>query len=75
MKKEELINIIEALYPADSQFSDTEKIGKALLDASMHEAHFNWRYLPESVLKIYAEKCEALEKLKERNDRGFKVKL
>jgi hypothetical protein len=27
------------------------------------------------VLKIYAEKCEALEKLKERNDRGFKVKL
>jgi|GEM_PF-4260746 len=75
MEKQKLIDIIGGLYPADSEFSDTKKIGKALLDDSMYEANFNWRDLPEGVLKIYAEKCETLEKLKERNDRGFKVRF
>lgn len=75
MENQRLINIIQGLYPADSGFSDTEKIGKALLEDSMHEANFNWRDLPEGVLKIYAEKCETLEKLKEQNDRGFKVRF
>lgn len=75
MEKQRLINIIQGLYPADSGFSDTQKIGKALLEDSMHEANFNWRDLPEGVLKIYAEKCETLEKLKERNDHGFKVRF
>jgi len=75
MDKDKFIHIINGLYPADSGFPETEKTGKQLLDDAMHEAHFNWRDLPVDVLEIYAAKCEMLETMKNKNDRGFKIRF
>jgi len=59
MNKKEAISSIENLYPTDSPFPDTNKVGQELLFESLHEVGFDWRDLPEAVLVRYAEKCIA----------------
>ncbi|MDD5061763.1 MAG: hypothetical protein PHN44_05730 [Candidatus Marinimicrobia bacterium] len=60
MNKQKAIEIIEQLFPADSQYEDTAAIGKRLLDQAKEEID-GWRNLPEPVLVRYAELCEAEE--------------
>jgi len=62
--KQELIDVIEKLYPADSAFPSTAKVGKELLFYAMEEAQFDWRELPKSVLNEYAVLC--MQKNEER---------
>jgi len=57
MNKIEAIHSIEKLYPTDSPFPDTNKVGQELLFESLQEIGFDWRDLPEAVLVRYAEKC------------------
>lgn len=59
--KQNHIETIRGLYPADSQYSDTAEIGRRLLLEAMNKAGLNWRDLPEDVLRIYAEMCEREE--------------
>jgi hypothetical protein len=60
MDKKEAINIIEALYPADSQYKDSRETGKALLQQAKEELN-NWRNEPPEVLIRYAELCQQKE--------------
>lgn len=57
MSKKESIATIEGLYPIDSQYPDTNEVGRQLLLESIQEANFNWRDLPEEVLAIWSRKC------------------
>ena len=57
MSKKESIATIEELYPIDSQYPDTNEVGRQLLLESIQEANFNWRDLPEEVLAIWSRKC------------------
>jgi hypothetical protein len=57
MNKDEAINHINQLYPIDSQFTDTNEVGKQLMVEAMEEVGFDWRTLPEPVLIRWAEKC------------------
>lgn len=66
MKKPEAISIIENLYPTDSPFPDTNKVGQELLFESLKEIGFDWRDLTEAVLVRWAEKCESREREAER---------
>ena len=61
MTKDEAIESISHLYPADSEYHDCQEIGKRFMTEAMEEMNFNWRELPEDVLIRYAEKCEWLE--------------
>ena len=65
MQRKKAIEIIEALYPADSQFHDTATIGMELLAQAKHEIN-DWRNLPESVLVRYAELCQMFDSVSER---------
>lgn len=56
--KDKYIDTIRGLYPADSRYPDTAEIGRRLLLEAMEKTAFNWRDLPEDVLRIYAELCE-----------------
>jgi len=71
MKKHEIINVIQNLYPTDSQFADTNAIGKQLMLEAIEECKFDWRDLPIHVLRKWAEKCEAKE---QEADRKFNEK-
>lgn len=51
MNKKHLIDGINALYPIDSNFSETNQIAAALLIQSMVNTGFDWRTLPNNVLK------------------------
>ena len=64
MKREEAIRHIEALYPVDSQYTGTAKIGRNLLREA-EENVAGWRSLPDEVLIEYARLCRAWE---ERHD-------
>lgn len=57
MDKKRAIATIQNLYPIDSQYADTNKVGQELLIETFKEVGFNWRDLPEDVLVRYAEKC------------------
>lgn len=57
-QKERYIDSIRGLFPADSQYQGTAEIGRRLLLDAMDKAGFNWRDLPEDVLRIYADMCE-----------------
>lgn len=61
MGKKESINTISSLYPSDSQFPDTNEIGKQFMLESMVEVGFDWRNLPDDVLERWAEKCISRE--------------
>ncbi len=66
MTKENAIEIIEALYPADSQYADTAKIGKELLDKARCDVA-GWRTEPTEVLIRYAQLCEGRENQNQRD--------
>jgi hypothetical protein len=59
--KEKSIQIIESLYPADSDSDEIAKIGLTLLNQAKR-IQGNWRHEPESVLIDYAMFCNELHK-------------
>lgn len=54
MDRQQAIDTIEVLYPTDSQYSETNAIGKRLLQQAKDELN-NWRVEPTEVLIRYAE--------------------
>jgi len=56
-KRTKAIETIELLYPADSQFPDTARIGRKLLEQAKQEVE-TWRNESDDVLLRYAELCE-----------------
>ncbi len=56
-KREAWIDTIEGLWPIDSEYEDTNEIGKQLLISSIEEN--DWRALPDQILSTYAHKCLA----------------
>lgn len=61
MDKRRAISIIEGLYPPDSHFPDTAKIGKELLQEAK-DYFSNWRNEPEEILCYFAGLCIEEEK-------------
>ena len=55
MTREEAIQIIENLYPADSKFIDTAEVGRELLAKAMANC---WWAEPTKVLLEYARLCD-----------------
>lgn len=63
--REEAIRIINDTYPPDSEWEDTNKIGRELLYQAKMET-MDWRdTLPDATIFRYAELCED----RERNNR------
>jgi len=60
MDRQQAISTIEALYPIDSEYEDTNVIGERLLAQAKRE-YDNWRNLPDAVLFRYAELCQREE--------------
>ena len=58
MTREDAIKLIENLYPADSEYSDTAAIGQELLNQAERE---NWRSAPTEILIHYANLCISKE--------------
>lgn len=56
MDREEAIQHIESLFPADSGYEDTAEIGQELLDRAKREVS-GWRTEPTEVLIRYAQLC------------------
>ncbi len=56
MTREEAIQHIEALYPADSNMFEISQIGENLLEKAKSDIA-NWRREPTAVLVRYAELC------------------
>lgn len=56
MTRDEAINHIEHMYPADSIHEDTAEIGRVLLAQAEREME-GWRSKPDAVLIRYAELC------------------
>ena len=56
--RENAINIIEALYPADSGYEDVSKEGRKLLMEAIAQ---NWRNLPDEILATYETLCAQKE--------------
>lgn len=54
VKKDHLINEIAGLFPPDSQYTDTKRVGIELMIQSIAET---WRELPLCVLERLHEKC------------------
>ena len=57
MTREEAIQHIENLYPADSGYKDTEEVGQTLLAQAKREVNSGWWNEPTNVLIRYAELC------------------
>jgi hypothetical protein len=49
--REELIRIIERLYPADAEYEDTAEIGRRLLARARGKCA-DWREEPSEVLEV-----------------------
>ena len=64
MNREEAINIIEGLYPADSEYPDSREIGITLLEQAKRETN-NWRNCSDEIILRYACLCE-IQKVKQR---------
>lgn len=62
MTREEAIQLIEGLFPADSQYEKTNEVGEKLLAQAKREIN-GWRTEPTEVLIRYAELCIAKEQL------------
>lgn len=56
MNREQAIATIEGLYPVDSQYHETNEIGRRLLQQAKEEVD-NWRNESTEVLIRYAELC------------------
>jgi hypothetical protein len=65
-EREQLIELIDALFPADSQDPETARIGRALLLEAQDQVQ-DWRDEPTEVLREYARLCE---EYRERARRG-----
>lgn len=59
--REQAIQIIEDLFPPDSQYPDTNAIGNRLLEQAKSEVN-NWRTLPDDIIFRYAQLCEEEER-------------
>lgn len=66
-KRTQAISTIEALYPIDSEYPDSARIGKELLIRAVMEFP-DWRKLPDEILFKYANLCEYEES---KNTREF----
>jgi hypothetical protein len=62
MNKDQAIHIIEALFPADSNFQDTAEIGLKLFNQACDEVQKSWRDESEELLIRYAQLCIEEEK-------------
>lgn len=58
LKKDSICNI-EGLYPIDSQYEKTNKIGMKLLLMAILDN--DWRNLPSDILERYSDLCIELE--------------
>ena len=56
MDREQAIDTIKHLYPADSEYAPTAEIGKRLLEQAKMEVQ-GWRTEPTEVLIRYAHLC------------------
>lgn len=52
--REELIQTIDSLYPADAPYTDTAETGEILLLKAIKQ---QWRNLPIDILNTYAQLC------------------
>lgn len=66
MDREQAIQQIEGLFPTDSQYTETNKIGERLLAQAKREVE-GWRCEPTPVLIRYAELCMAEERRQDRH--------
>ena len=60
MTRDEAIEIIELLFPADSEYPDTAVLGQKLLKQARREVT-GWKTEPTEVLIRYAQLCIELE--------------
>ncbi len=60
MDRQKAIDTIEALYPIDSQYEETNKVGERLLAQAKRECE-DWRNLPDAILFRYADLCQQEE--------------
>lgn len=59
MRRSAAVDVISSLYPPDSYYDDTARIGKQdIIDALAQE----WRSLPTSVLEAIAQRQTARER-------------
>ncbi|CAM3706509.1 hypothetical protein [Parendozoicomonas haliclonae] len=61
-ERQQILDGIEALYPADSADGRTAFVGQVLLNNALENTYYNWRELPVSVLRRYLAICEEYEK-------------
>lgn len=63
MDRDEAINTIEALYPTDCEFANTNEVGRNLLAEAQRLVRKTptWRDEPTEVLIKYAELCREYE--------------
>lgn len=66
MNREQAIQHIESLYPADSSYFETAKIGQELLEQARLNVQ-GWRQEPTDVLIEYAHLCIKKEKEEVKN--------
>ena len=66
MDRDQAIAIIEGLFPTDSQYVETNNIGKRLLEQAKRDTE-GWRNEPTPVLIRYAELCQAEEIRQDRH--------
>ena len=69
MTREEAIEEIDALYPVDSDYIETNKIGIKLLEQAKRNTN-NWRDLSDEILFEYARLCQE----EDRRQIGEKIK-
>ena len=71
MDREQAIQQIEGLFPTDSQYEETNKVGERLLSQAKREVN-GWRTEPTEVLIRYAQLCITEENRQAREcDRHF----
>ena len=56
MNRDQAIDTIKALYPADSEYPDTAEIGQKILEQAKREVA-GWQTEPTEVLIRYAQLC------------------
>ena len=66
MNREQAIQQIESLFPNDSQYPETNRIGERLLVQAKREV-ISWRTEPTEVLIRYAELCQVEEARQDRH--------
>ncbi len=57
MTREDAIQTIETLYPADSQFPEVAENGRQLLAQAEEIAGMDWRDASDKVIFTYASLC------------------